>query len=600
MPFTLCTRRAVMNGMLGVLAAAATLGAAAHPVGRHAVSEVEATVPVGTRNVTVADPTVPRPPGQPCVATLFSGTVFNDFSPRPFSYAPPSACNGPWAKVVLEADFAVTAGRQFDRTASIWLAGVNLYFGTTQEPSATVAPTWHVERDLTDYGKLFGQAGNGQVMLANLVNSTYTGVISGSARLVFYPASPQAKAPQVPDRVIPIGSDPLGATATLDTPASQLARTLTLPRNVERAYLDVFLQSQSGDEFSWSCVPDAYAAQVQDCGGGSYREGQVSIDGQAAGVAPVYPWVFTGGVDPYLWRPTPAVQALNFMPYRVDLTPFAALLSDGQPHTVALSVAGANHYYSASATLLLYQDPNGAFVTGSVARNTLIGQAAVPAIADTLSTDASGNVSGDISTRLSRHFVIVGVANTSHGQVWTTVDQTVGFANTQSFTVTPDTYGQIVDQLTSVTSLSRSQVGQVLVGEFKQTASYPLRMDYLFAPASGGYTQQASFHQGFSSLTERRLAGSAPYTARVDNTVDAADTLNFSPSFAVTGHSGQQNRQSFAYSDSIGGCYRADVASLDGAVTSYASGAGCPAGKNRVWWFSHPDGSPDSDLTLRP
>jgi hypothetical protein len=597
MLFKLCPRRAAKSSLLGLFVAAATLSAAAHPVGKSHAADADTAVPVGTRNVTVADPTVPRPPGQPCVAMLFSGDVFNDFSSRPFSYAPPS-CPGPWAKVVLEADFSVTAGRQFDRTASIWLGGVNLYFGTTQEPSATVSPSWHVERDLTDYANLFRQPGNGQAVLGNLVNSTYTGLISGSAKLLFYPATPRTKAPQVADRVIAMGSDPLGATTTLQTPTDQLAQTLTLPRNVERAYLDVFLQAQSNDEFSWSCVPDQYSAQTQDCGGGNYREGQVSIDGQAAGVVPVVPWVFTGGVDPYLWRPTPGVQTLNFMPYRVDLTPFAGVLSDGQPHTVALSVAGANHYFSTSATLLLYQDPHGAFVSGSVTRNTLAGQAAAPVISDTLSTDASGNVSGAVNTRLSRHFVIEGIANTSHGQVRTTVDQTVSFANTQTFNITASVYGQVSDQMSSVSSVSRSLVGQVLVGEFQQTASYPLHMDYLFSNVD--YSQQAKTHLGYSSATARRQAGSALYSERVDNTVDASDTLLFSPSFSVIGHKDQQSQQSFRYGDSMGGCYSADVASVGGAVTSYASGSACPAGKNRVWWFSHPDGSPDSDLTLRP
>src|SRR6516225_9683051 len=204
MPFTHRTRRAVTHGALGLLAAAAVAGAAARPAARHDMPVVDTTAQVGTRNVTVADPTVPRPPGQPCVAMLFSGDVFNDFSSRPFSYAPPS-CPGPWAKVVLEADFSVTAGRQFDRTASIWLGGVNLYFGTTQEPSATVSPSWHVERDLTDYANLFRQPGNGQAVLGNLVNSTYTGLISGSAKLLFYPATPRTKAPQVADRVIAMG-----------------------------------------------------------------------------------------------------------------------------------------------------------------------------------------------------------------------------------------------------------------------------------------------------------------------------------------------------------------------------------------------------------
>jgi len=36
------------------------------------------------------------------------------------------------------------------------------------------------------------------------------------------------------------------------------------------------------------------------------------------------------------------------------------------------------------------------------------------------------------------------------------------------------------------------------------------------------------------------------------------------------------------------------VASLNNVVSSYDSGAGCPDGSNRVFWFTHPDGSPDN------
>src|SRR5580658_6808232 len=101
-----------------------------------------AASPVGSSNVTVADPTVPRPGVFPCIVPLFANDTFNDFGTRPFSFTPPTGarCQGPWAKVVLQADFSVTAGIQYDRTATIWLDGVDLYFGTTQEPSPTSAP----------------------------------------------------------------------------------------------------------------------------------------------------------------------------------------------------------------------------------------------------------------------------------------------------------------------------------------------------------------------------------------------------------------------------------------------------------------------------
>src|SRR5262245_10681426 len=106
---------------------------------------------VGSRDNTTADPAVPRASTTTCAVQLASHVTFADFSPKPFSYTPPAACPGPWAKVVLEADFSVTAGRQFDRTSQIAIGHANIYYGTTPEPSQTVAPTWHVERDLTDY-----------------------------------------------------------------------------------------------------------------------------------------------------------------------------------------------------------------------------------------------------------------------------------------------------------------------------------------------------------------------------------------------------------------------------------------------------------------
>ncbi|HEU4670680.1 MAG TPA: peptide-N4-asparagine amidase [Dyella sp.] len=554
---------------------------------------------IGSTNVTVADPAVPRPPGTPCVVTLFSGDSFVDFSDHPYAYAPPAGCGTRWAKVVLEADFSVTAGRQFDRTAQLWLGGVNLYYGTTQEPSSTVSPSWHVERDLTDYSALFREAATGRAVLGNIVNGTYTGVIHGSARLLFYPASARAPAAHAPDRVLTLGNDAIGNATLLATSDSALSKTLSLPTNVDRAYLDVIAQSQSGDEFWYTCVPDSHAAEVQECGGGNFREAEVSIDGQPAGVAPVYPWIYTGGIDPYLWRPTPGVQTLDFMPYRVDLTPFAGLLSDGSPHTVAVQVAGANHYFLASATLLLYQDPHLRRVRGRLLRNTLVGQAPTPTIGDTLATDTDGNLSGDISTGLSRHYVIEGYAITSHGRVDSAVDQTVAFTDTQTFTIDASTYRQVTDQLTSVDSVSRSSIGRHLVGEYRQQLRYPLHVDYSFdATSDGGYAVATQVHQGYTNDTRRTFAGRTLYAAHISNTVDAGDTLDFDGSFNVTGHSGQQNAQSFAFRDSLGGCYRTDVASAGGVVTDDASGIGCPGGENHVYWFTRPDGSPDGGNIL--
>jgi hypothetical protein len=556
---------------------------------------------IGSANVAIADPAVPRPPGKACTVELFSGFTFQDFSNHPYTYAPPVGCGKSWSKVVLEADFAVTAGRQFDRTASLWLAGANIYFGTTQEPSAAVAPSWHVERDVSDFVSLLGQPQTGQAILGNIVDGTYTGVISGSARLVFYPANVLAPKVDAPDAVFPLSDGTAGGPVALNTGTDVLSRTFTLPTNVERAYIDVFAQGQGGDEFWYSCVPDALADEAQSCGGGAYREVQVSIDGQPAGVAPVYPWIFTGGIDPYMWRPTTGVQTLNFLPYRVDLTPFAALLNNGAPHALAINVTGANGNFAVTGNLFVYLDRGRKLVTGALTANTLSGQPPVASVDNQL-TSVAGVVSGSVATRASRSFRLAGYVDTSHGRIATDVNQTVSFRNTQSFAIDPAHYQQGIDQLATVDSTTKTRQGP-----FGFTVTTEAHFDYPLA-ANFGYTFDTSGNivtapsavtQGFSRQFSKKLGSLVIYRSDVDNSVDTADTLAFTGG-AVTGHTGQRSAQQFRAKDNLGSCYGRDVTTSAGLLTSATDGGDCPQGRNRLLWFTHPDGSPDTSRTEDP
>ena len=145
---------------------------------------------IGSPNTVTADPPVPRPRTTPCRTRLFTGVKFADFSSKSFAYAPPSACPGPWQKVVLEADWSVEPGRQFDRTANLWIGGVNVYFGTTAEPTRppnAIGRSWHVERDITDYTAALLAPAAGRADLGNLINQTYTSALWGTAEIAFYP-----------------------------------------------------------------------------------------------------------------------------------------------------------------------------------------------------------------------------------------------------------------------------------------------------------------------------------------------------------------------------------------------------------------------------
>ncbi|MGB9146170.1 MAG: peptide-N4-asparagine amidase, partial [Acidobacteriaceae bacterium] len=318
---------------------------------------VPSTPQVGSSNPATADPTVPRPSTKRCVVQLFQNMEFDNYTPQTYDYTPPASCPGPWAKVVFTADFTVTAGTQYDRSAAFYLGHANIYYGTTAEPRTALSPSWHVERDVTDLSAIFKSAQTGEANLGNFVGVydgvDYNGIIYANAALEFYPADFRNPAPPVPDIVIPVNGTG-GDAGTLNTGSDQITQTLNLPENVESVYLDVITQNQIGDEFWYFCVPNNETGPLESCGNTAFREGEVSIDGNPAGVAPVYPWIFTGGIDPFLWEPITGVQTLEFVPYRVNLTPFAGVLGDGDTHTVAVSVYNANGYFLATANLLVY------------------------------------------------------------------------------------------------------------------------------------------------------------------------------------------------------------------------------------------------------
>jgi hypothetical protein len=533
---------------------------------------------IGSGNTATADPTIPRPNTTPCVVPLFSNVAFNDFSPRLFNFTPPAACPGPWAKVVLNADISIQAGLQFDRTANFWIGGVNVYFGTTSEPSGNVARSWHIERDLTDYSSLFNSAQNGHAELDNVVNSQFTSTLFGTATIQFYPLDRHQTAQRTADLVLPLASDPIGGTTFLSTTTDTLAKTFTLPTNVEQAFIDVISQSQGPvDEFWYTCVPNDVAGELQSCGNTGFRESEVSIDGTPAGVAPVYPWIYTGGIDPLLWRPIPGVQTLNFPAYRVDLTPFAALLSNGQPHQVAVNVFNANSGFSTTATLLVFQDHGSRQITGALTRNTI--GAPSPNVVENLNTAADGTITGNVTVSASRDFRVEGFVETSHGRVETDIRQNIQFSNRQDFNITDLAFVQNIKQRTTIASETSTNGKDG--GRVEQQFDWPLDLGINFvvnADGSGGF-QTTTVRQQFLSATTTHGKGPDTFSV-VSNTVTPSDTLLFNSNFVITGGQGQQSAQDFFSNDSTNGCFSRKITAANGLLTSVTNGALCNNNKH--------------------
>ncbi|MBB5344796.1 peptide-N4-asparagine amidase [Tunturibacter empetritectus] len=531
------------------------------------------TPQVGSSNPVTAEPLVPRPSTKPCVVSLLSNAAFENFNGAPLTYAPPAACPGPWAKVVLTADFTVTAGRQFDRSAWFYLGNTNIFYGTTAEPRAALSPSWHIERDLTDLTALFKSPQTGLASIGNIVNSTYTGIIYASAALEFYPASWRAPAPVTPDVVVPISSG--NGPVTLNTTTDQATATLNLPRNVEKVYLDVISQSQIGDEFWYLCVPSAVAGELLTCGNTAFRETEVSIDGKPAGVAPVYPWIYTGGLDPYLWEPITGVQTLDFKPYRVDLTPFAGLLADGTQHTVAISVYNANGYFLSTANMLVYTDHGSKEVTGGVLSNTLT--TPNPEIVQNLSTDATGTTTGTVNVGSNRAFAITGYVNTSHGRVETTVAEKVNFLSAQTFDVNVANGPEIQNlvQTSTVDSETTTRDG-FFVQKTSKHISFPLTLDYSFVNnPNGTFTQVVSSNQQNLHTDSKSFNGFQYFQSNTHEQVNSQDTLQFNPDFTVSAPGVGSSSASYRSNDSLGDCYSRSLTAADQKLTSVTDGKGC-------------------------
>ena len=523
---------------------------------------------VGTGNVAVIEPPVLHPNETPCVVSLYNKAVFGGNNVN-FNYTPPPSCPGPYATIVLSVDISLNAGIQYDRTGTIWVGGVPLWFGTTAEPSPTQAPSWHFERNVTEYTATLATPESGFVLIANYTNPTDTSLITSNAKLLFYPATAAAPAPRVPDLVIPL--NPGGGTVGLGSSSNTLSLSTMLPTNIEAASMDVYLQSQGGDEFWYTCVPTALAGELDSCGGGTVREGEISIDGTPAGAAPVSPWIYTGGIDPYLWSPIPGVQTLNFEPFRVELSPFAGLLSNGSAHSFGLSVFGANNSFSVAGALLLYLDPKTTQVTGGITKNTLTATPNVT-VGNTLANKPGGALAGQVYTKEARQFEIDGSVVTSAGTTKYAVSQSINFSNNQFFKLTGSSEIQDITQNTAtLVQVVTAGPTETTTRVFTHTTPLNVAINFSQGPKGNG-AQTTKITQDFVDTNVLLTGQAVTSKSYVNNTITTQDTLLFNSAFNVTGNRGQSSSASYLRTLTGEPCYGLALTSSEGILTSQTPG----------------------------
>jgi hypothetical protein len=426
--------RRVQPPAAGASAAGLKAGIRAAASGASSPSEFSTTA-----NPVTLDPPVKVPPTKPVVVTIADNASFGNAPPPATStVALPS---GRWATVVLDITGS-EQGRQYDRLLDVYDGATQIFLGVTPEPT-TAGISWHVKKDITGYLPILRGTQTFSTTVDNYLSGVDNGIPVITAKLLFYPAgggyapahtaslaspalagdainetgpaSPAASA-GVPSDVVPIV--PSGASNDFNTinTGQTLSGSVTLPDNITTATLDLYAVGQINDEFWWGLTP-------------AFREIEVSIDGKPAGVVWPYPYVYTGGVNPLIWRPLTGIHTLDIPSYRIDLTPFAGLLSGSGPHTISLYVVNNNGYWLAGGALLL--TAGGAPVSGGVTSDTLsfpdsssvTTATALGGSTDTPVTSESASTSQEISGTV-----------TQDGRTWTdTLNQSLQFGNDQSY-----------------------------------------------------------------------------------------------------------------------------------------------------------------------
>jgi hypothetical protein len=506
-----------------------------------------------------AAPPIVRPPTSSCTTTVMQDFAFNSSVGQGVfngTLTPPAACPGPWSRIVL--DFTGTvAGRQFDRLMNVWVGGAQVFQSSTPEPDPD-GITWHVEHDATAYSSLFAQSEPIKVELQNYVTDIYTGVIHGTLKVTYYQSTAAYPAPAHADEVIGF---PNADSAYFYGPNDVSSTPVTFPRNLTRAYLELYLKGNSCDEFWFGSQPDDFAGPNGLCGGGAFREVQVSIDGQLAGIAWPFPFIFTGGVNPWLWRPMPAVNAFDMPPQAVDLTPYIGLLTDGQPHTISLRVAHDGFYWGIGSDLLLYRDPVLSQTSGA-----LVSRSITPDAGEQYGENTGSN-GGVFTTSASRHLAVGGYVDTSAGRITTTVEQTFGFSNRQELNLTNFlenlTHEETIDTTTTTSGPSGTTVRSV-------ADSSPIRMRSLFQTPEQGqkdfWKLPAGVEQSLQRETNVTVNGVQTFSSSLDDTVNASAIL--SRTNGVTTQSGGRDSENYIASDSTGACYHHKLVAAQGWVTS--------------------------------
>jgi hypothetical protein len=244
-------------------------------------------------------------------------------------------------------------------------------------------------KDMSEYLYFWNKPQKMIFDLGNLIDSTYTGSFNTTLTAAFFMDQAVVDPATL---IIPISARKSASDSgsVFLVPAETASNTIRFPRNANRAIFSVSACGQATEEFWWSNVLQSDIDTFLPANGVLYgfspwREVQVFIDGQLAGVHWPFPIIFTGGVVPGLWRPIVGIDAFDLREHEIDITPWLPVLSDGKQHTFEIKVAGFNdnggttgtvtegvgNFWYVTGKIFLWLDDPTSITTGTAPTATL-------------------------------------------------------------------------------------------------------------------------------------------------------------------------------------------------------------------------------------
>ncbi|MCD7470620.1 Peptide-N4-(N-acetyl-beta-glucosaminyl)asparagine amidase A [Datura stramonium] len=350
------------------------------------------------------------------------------------NYTPPSNCpSQKFSKIVLEWK-ATSKGRQFDRIFGIWLGGVEIFRSCTAEPRPN-GIIWTVKKDITRYYSLLMTNQTLAVYIGNIVDTKYTGVYHVEIFVHFYPAD---KEPILgnsfkgfdswADLIEPISRNlPLndGLWFEIENSTDVQSKEFKIPQNVYRAVLEIYVSFHENDEFWYGNLPNDYITEnnrTDIAGNGAFREVLVSLDDVVIGAVWPFTVVYTGGINPLLWRPISGIGSFDLPSYDIEITPLLGKILDGSSHNISFSVTNALNVWYVDANLHLWLDKKSLKTEGK-----LLQYSSLP-LSFSLASNFTG-LDGTFVTNARRSISLTGWVNSSHGTVTTRSSQGLSYSN---------------------------------------------------------------------------------------------------------------------------------------------------------------------------